>query len=310
MNDLRQSRRILLVGGSGFIGRNLGEALERRGHRVLVADQRVVEPAPPGTFRIPLTDRASMQRLLREARVDVLVHLASALLPSSTAEQFEAEVLDVLLPSFALMDACARASVRLVLFSSGGTVYGDPGPGRAAEGQALAPKSRYGLAKVMLEDYARLCHRLAGLRYLVLRPSNPYGRHQRLDGTQGIVAVAMGRALAGLPLELWGDGEGVRDYLDVQDLCLAVVDLLERDVANTVFNVGSGVGHSVNEVIELVRQVTGRDLEVVHRPARATDVRRIVLDTSALSATIDWRPTPLAEGLRRFYGELTASDGR
>lgn len=299
-----------MVGGSGFVGRNLSETLGRRGHRVFVADPRVDDPAPPDAFRVPVADRAAMQQLLHDTAVDTVIHLASVLLPSSPAEQFEREVVEVLLPSFALMDACARASVRFVLFSSGGTVYGDPGPGRAAESQALAPKSRYGLAKVMLEEYARLCHRLSGLQYLVLRPSNPYGRHQRLNGAQGVVAVAMGRALAGLPLELWGDGEGVRDYLDVQDLCSAVAGLLERGATNAVFNVGSGVGHSVNEVIALVRQVTGRELEVVHRPARATDVRRIVLDTTALAATIEWRPTPLAEGLQRFHRELTAAHGR
>jgi len=303
------TRRVLLVGGSGFIGRNLVEALSQRGHRALVADPRLAEPLRPDEFRLALADRAAFEQLLGRHEVDTVIHLASVMLPSSPAGQFEREMAEVLSPSFALMDACARASVQLVLFSSGGTVYGDPGAGRASERQPLAPKSRYGLAKLMLEEYARFCQRAAGLRCLVLRPSNPYGRHQRLDGAQGLVAVALGRALSGAALEIWGDGEGVRDYLDVQDLCRAVVDLLERGVADGTFNVGSGVGHSVNEVIELVQQVSGRRLHVVHHPARATDVRRIVLDTSALSGTIDWRPLPLLHGLQRFHRELTASHG-
>lgn len=306
MSEARPSRRILLVGGSGFIGRNLREALIRRGHRVLVADPRVADSPAQDEHQLALTERAALEQLLNRHGVDTLVHLASVLLPSSPAGQFEREVAEVLSPSFALMEACARASVRFVLFSSGGTVYGDPGCDPVPESQPLAPKSRYGLAKLMLEECARMCHRLLGLEYLVVRPSNPYGRHQRLDGAQGLVAVAMGRALSGAPLELWGDGEGVRDYLDVQDLCRAVADLLEGGATNTAFNIGSGIGHSVNEVIELVRQVSGRDLQVVRRPARATDVRRIVLDTTALRAAIDWRPRPLREGLQQFHRELTA----
>ncbi len=300
----------MLVGGGGFIGRNLSEALRQRGHRAIVADARLPQSMPPDDYRIALVERHAMQELLQRHEVDAVVHLASTMLPSSRAEQFEHELVEVLAPSFALMDACARAEVDFLLFSSGGTVYGDPGPARAGEAQPLAPKSRYGLAKVMLEDYARLCHGMSGLRTLVLRPSNPYGRHQRLDGAQGLVAVALGRALSGTPLEIWGDGEAVRDYLDVQDLSRAVVDLLERGVANATFNIGSGIGHSVNEVIDIVQQVSGRVLDVVRRPGRATDVRRIVLDTTALSQTVDWRPLPLLEGLRRFYHELIRRHGR
>lgn len=300
----------MLVGGSGFIGRNLRESLVLRGHDVLVADPRVADAPAQQAHRLALTQGAAIEQLLSSHGVDTLVHLASVLLPSSPSAQFEREVAEVLSPSFALMEACARTSVRFVLFSSGGTVYGDPGCDPVPESQPLAPRSRYGLAKLMLEECARMCHRLLGLQYLVVRPSNPYGRHQRLDGAQGLVAVAMGRALTGTPLEVWGDGEGVRDYLDVRDLCCAVADLLEGGASNTVFNIGSGIGHSVNEVIELVRQVSGRDLQLVRHPARATDVRRVVLDTAALQAAIDWRPRPLREGLQQFHGELTAGHAR
>jgi UDP-glucose 4-epimerase len=301
---------VLLVGGAGFIGRNLCETLRRRGHRAIVVDARLPQPTPPDEYGVALVERAALEDLLHRHEVDAVIHLASTMLPSSPAAQFERELTEVLAPSFTLMDACAAAAVDFVLFSSGGTVYGDPGPRRAGETQPLAPKSRYGLAKVMLEDYARLCHRMSGLRSLVLRPSNPYGRHQRLDGSQGLVAVALGRALSGAPLEVWGDGEGVRDYLDVQDLSRAVVDLLERGIVDATFNVGSGTGHSVNEVIYAVQQVSGRALNVMRRPARDTDVRRIVLDTSALSQAVDWRPLPLLDGLQRFYLELTQGHGR
>jgi UDP-glucose 4-epimerase len=296
------------LGGAGFIGRNLAQALRERGHGVLVVDPALPSPVAEAV-PLALAEREHLQGLLQSYRVDTVVHLASLLLPGSDAAAFDREVAEVLAPSFALMDHCARASIRVVLFSSGGTVYGDPGPGAAHEDQPLAPKSRYGLGKVMLEEYARLCERLHGLRCLVLRPSNPYGRHQRLNGAQGLVAVALGKALAGEPLEVWGDGEAVRDYLDVRDLADAVAQLIESEAEGTTFNIGSGVGHSVNEVLELVQSATGRPLTVVRRPARSVDVRRIVLDSSALAASIRWRPRPLEEGLRDFHRELQSVHG-
>jgi UDP-glucose 4-epimerase len=298
-----------LLGGAGFIGRNLAEALRARGHGVVVVDPALPASATAGSIQLDLAQRDRLQRLLQLHEVDTLIHLASLLLPGSDAAAFEREIAEVLAPSFALMDYCARASIRVVVFSSGGTVYGDPGPSVVPESQPLAPKSRYGLAKVMLEEYARLCQRSLGLRCIVLRPSNPFGRHQRLNGAQGLVAVALGKALAGQPLEVWGDGEAVRDYVDVRDLADAVVQLVESDTRDAILNIGSGVGHSVNEVVELVRRVTGLPLPLERRPARSVDVRRIVLDTRALAAAIRWRPTPLEEGLRAFYRELLSTHG-
>ena len=301
------SRRLALLGGAGFIGRNLADALRARGHVVLVVDPRLPASATADVALLPLVERERLQALLRLHAVDTVVHLASLMLPASDAAAFEREVADVLVPSFALMDYCARSAIRVVLFSSGGTVYGDAGPGPIREDQRLAPQSRYGLAKVMLEEHARMCQRLHGLRCLILRPSNPYGRHQRLHGAQGLVAVALGKALAGESLAVWGDGEAVRDYLDVRDLADAVVQLVESGAEGASFNIGSGVGHSVNEVVECVRHVTGRRLEVLHRPARGVDVKHIILDTAALAASIRWQPRPLEDGLRDFHRELLAA---
>ena len=301
------SRRLALLGGAGFIGRNLADALRARGHVVLVVDPRLPASATADVALLPLVERERLHALLRLHAVDTVIHLASLMLPASDAAAFEREVADVLVPSFALMDYCARSAIRVVLFSSGGTVYGDAGPGPIREDQRLAPQSRYGLAKVMLEEHARMCQRLHGLRCLILRPSNPYGRHQRLHGAQGLVAVALGKALAGESLAVWGDGEAVRDYLDVRDLADAVVQLVESGAEGASFNIGSGVGHSVNEVVECVRHVTGRRLEVLHRPARGVDVKHIILDTAALAASIRWQPRPLEDGLRDFHRELLAA---
>jgi UDP-glucose 4-epimerase len=241
---------------------------------------------------------------MREQGTEVVVHLTCGLLPSSDADDFAHEQRAIIEPSFRLMEQCARLGIRFVLFSSGGTVYGESHGERVREDHLLAPKNYYGLSKVMLESYAQLCQRMHGLRYLLLRPSNPYGRHQRLQGAQGLIAVALGNMLSGRALQVWGDGSAVRDYLDVGDLAAAVVSLIDRGVVDRTFNIGSGVGHSLNEVLAMLREVTGRALPVQYHAARSVDVQSIVLDTSALAAVIPWQPRPLRLGLADFWRSL------
>ena len=296
--------RVLLTGGAGFLGQNLNEALVAAGHSVTLVD-RTERATVPGLHCLPLTHQAALFDLLKAARIEVVVHLACGLLPSSGAEAFLREQHEVMAPSFALMDECARAGIRFLFVSSGGTVYGDTDVARVREDHALAPRNYYGFSKVALEQYAQFSHRSHGLDYLVLRPSNLYGQHQRLHGAQGIVAVALGRASSGEPLEIWGDGNAVRDYLDVRDWSAGVVALLEAlaqsKVRHRTVNIGSGVGHSINEVLALVRETTGRELRVHQRPARGIDVRCVVLDTRALAETIAWAPRPLATGIHDFW---------
>jgi UDP-glucose 4-epimerase len=298
--------RILLLGGGGFIGRNLREALH---------DAELVISADPGLeshmqspgrldCAIPLSQFQKLVELIQAHRISVVVHLASTLLPSSGEAALHREFDEIILPTYRLVDHCAARGIRFVFFSSGGTIYGDAGAGRVEESQALAPKSCYGFAKLLLEEYLQFACRVRGLSYLVLRPSNPYGRHQRLQGAQGLVAVALGKLRSSQPLEVWGDGSAIRDYLDVRDLCLAAASLIRLGVTNRAINIGSGVGHSITDVLETIRLVTGQKVSVVHRPARGVDVRAIVLDTQCLASLIEWRPRGLEQGIRDFHGLL------
>lgn len=300
-------KRVLLTGGAGFLGRNFREAFAAAAHEVAVVD-RVDRISTHPHHGVALADDERLFGLMHALRTDVVVHLACGLLPSSGAAEFAREQREVIEPTFRLMTHCARIGVRFVLLSSGGTVYGDTIGGRVHEDHPLAPKNYYGFSKVVLEEYARLCHRMNGLQYLILRPSNPYGRHQRMHGAQGLVAVALGRVLSGQPLEIWGDGSSVRDYLDVRDLSAAVVALVNQDIVNCSLNIGSGVGHSINQVLALVREASGRDLQVVRWPERGVDVRSIVLDTTALAATIAWQPRALTVGIQDFYSSISPTD--
>ncbi len=297
----------LLIGGAGFLGRNLQEALEDGGYRTLVADPSV-DPSTRRHVAVSLSQTDRLERLLREdTALDVVVHLASGMLPASDEAAFEREQDQVIRPSLDLIAMCARLRRRFVLFSSGGTVYGDGGGTPIPESRALSPKSRYGASKVLLEQAVLRAHERDGLDYLILRPSNPYGRHQRPEGAQGLIAVAIGKALSGRPLEIWGDGSAVRDYVDVRDLTAAMIDLLRTAVVQRTLNLSSGVGHSIEAVLGLVERAVGRPIARIHQAPRAGDVQSVVLDPSALAGLVAWSPRGLEQGIGEFCAEVRAA---
>ena len=302
---------LLLLGGAGFLGSNLIGWLSGRFDGRIV----VLEPEGADVSRLAgrdvvlergcIADEALIRRIVRDNQVDCIVHMVSTMVPGGGYDDFRVEQEKVLEPTFSLIRFCAAAGIRFVFFSSGGTVYGDGRPGeRFCEDAPLSPKSYYGISKRMVEEFIQFEHRTDGLTYLILRPSNPYGPGQRPDGRQGLVAVALGKVLSGETLEVWGDGEAVRDYIYIDDLSAIVSRLLLADVSKEVINIGSGIGHTVNEVLDAIRTATGRPLAVRYLEKRKADVSSVVLSVEKLSRFVELERVGLQEGIRRFYAYL------
>jgi len=299
--------RALVIGGNGFIGSGLVLALRARGVEVAVLD--------PGRPRIDvdwagiefiagsLADAAVTARAL--AGVDVVFHLAGTTVPGTSNLDPVADVQGNLVATLGLLGEMRAAGVRrIVYFSSGGTVYGNPGVSPVPESHPLHPISSYGVVKVAIENYLHMYQQLGDIDPVVLRPSNPYGPRQSTAGIQGAVAAFLGAAARGEPVRIWGDGEVVRDYLYIDDLVdLAATAGLSQ--VTGVFNVGSGEGHSLNAMCTLISGVIGRPLAIEYLPGRAFDVRRVVLDVSAAREAFGWSPrTPLADGLARAWRSI------
>lgn len=304
--------RVVLLGGSGFIGSNLAMRLVRSGVGAVVAD-----PFPPKylpdaadsakfVYRpVNLSDEAAVESVLGEYPADAVVNLASSLLPGSTAEEFYRDIETNFLPGLKLYELLKKHSVKkVVFFSTGGAIYGKNEISESSESDATAPLSYYGWMKKVQEEYLALQSRMNGFEYLILRPSNPYGRFQNVRGRQGLVSVVFGKILAGEPLEIWGDGSVVRDYIYADDLSDAAVRLLLSGKWNDTYNIGSGKGASVNEIIELARTITGLPLKVDYKQGRPVDSRYAVLDVSKLKSAIDFEPVDLAEGMKRYWNLL------
>lgn len=296
--------RALVIGGNGFIGSSLLARLRADG-----VSLRVLDIGRPRTdvdwngvefVQGSLADGSVLPQML--AGVDVVYHLASTTVPGTSNLDPAADVQGNLVSTLGLLQAMKAAGVRrIVYFSSGGAVYGNTGVAAVAESQPLHPVSSYGVVKAAIEHYLHMYRELGELDPVVLRPSNPYGPRQSTAGVQGAVGTFLALALRGEPIRIWGDGEVVRDYLYIDDL----VELAARAglaPGTGTYNVGSGTGHSLNQLCDVVARVTGRTLDIQYLPGRPFDVKRIVLDVGAARSAYAWVPqVPLEQGIERTW---------
>lgn len=296
---------ILVLGGTGFIGSHLVDRLLVDGHAVRVFDKYEER------YRKPLTDvdyrygDFGNRGLLAEALqgIDIVFHLICTSLPKTSNDDPAFDVQSNVIETIFLLEKCLEFGIgKVVYVSSGGTIYGRPSQLPVIEDAPHEPECSYGIIKLTIEKYLALFRQLHGLDYVVVRPSNPYGTRQNPHGIQGAIPVFLGKVANGSPIEIWGDGEVVRDYLYIDDFidCLcraAFIDSVER-----VFNVGCGEGVSLNKLLAIIREITGREVPVNYSPSRSFDVPAIYLDISRATDRLGWRPaTSLHDGIRHTW---------
>jgi UDP-glucose 4-epimerase len=279
--------QVLLLGGTGFIGSALAMSLRQQRQTVHVVGR---------------SDAHMLEHLLPNC--SAVIHLASATTPGTSSTHPALEQANLDLTRLLVQCLQRQPDTNLIYFSSGGTVYGNPLQLPVREDSTIAPISPYGVAKVAQEN---ICNELRahGNAVTILRPSNAYGRGQTSKGGFGLVRTLLEHARLGTILEIWGDGENVRDYIYIDDIVEATLRLMRLPRDSGTYNLGNGLGHSVNHVKNLVEQVTGLPIKTIYRPARELDVRAVVLDSMRISAKLNWRPsTGLAQGLEWTWQNL------
>ena len=301
----------LVLGGAGFIGSHLAEALLQAGHRVRIFDRPHLDRLPAflqrGEFEVFTGDFLNPRTLSPALEgSEIVFHLVSTTLPKTSNDNPMYDVESNVMGTLRLLELCRQQGVRKVVFaSSGGTVYGVPRSVPIDESHPTDPICSYGIHKLAIEKYLQLNHRLHGLDYCVLRPANLYGPRQRLDIAQGAVAVFLDRALRGKPIQVWGDGSVVRDYLYVGDAAEALLKAAAFEGEPKLFNIGSGAGTSLTQLIKEIEALLGRAVPVEYTAARSLDVPANVLDASLARRHLGWAPrTSLAEGLRRTHASM------
>lgn len=301
---------ILFIGGAGFIGSSLvKQFLSSEKYNVFVVEPEFanvsrLDGLDVTVFREALGNVDQMEKILVSNKIDIVVHLVSTLIPGSGYDDFNNEFKNMIFPSIKLMEICAKENIKFVYFSSGGTIYGNRSTMLPfVETDEMAPISYYGWSKQMMENSILFKNRTEKLKYLIVRPSNPYGHGQNLHGKQGLVAVAIGKILEDKPVEVWGDGSAIRDYIYIDDLAKVFYQLIDKDVYNETVNLGSGRGYSVNDILAFLKIITKKDFKIVYENARPMDVSNMVLDTEKMQRLAQVELTPMLNGISTFYNE-------
>lgn len=304
MDDARARRpegllpgRVVVIGGNGFIGRRAVERLVESGHEVDVVGRRRVDDPVDGV-RYHERDAATIgshDPLLDD--VMAVVFAATGMLPAASNHDPVGDAIASLTPLLHLLEALrSRPGTALVFLSSGGTVYGRPKALPLAESHTTEPLTSYGIMKLAAEKYIGMYGALYGVRSRILRIANAYGPCQPVGRHQGVVGEFIQAHLEGRPIRVFGTGAAVRDYIHVDDVARAIELAVGVDLP-PLMNVGSGVGHSVSDLIQLLAAVSGRTPNVEHVASRPFDLDAVVLDVSMFRSLQFQPPIPLEEGL-------------
>lgn len=298
--------KFTVFGGGGFIGSTIADRLLLDGHELRIFERPRVAPyrkfAESERVEWITGDLSSVHDVSDAIRgVDVVLHLVSTTLPKSSNDDPIYDVQSNVVATLQMLNAMVAHDVRKIVFiSSGGTVYGNPIYLPIDEKHPTNPVVSYGITKLAIEKYLQMYERLHGIKAITLRVANPYGERQRIETAQGAVGVFLHHALKGIPIEIWGDGSVTRDYIHVSDVAEAFVKALQYKGAQRLFNVSSGVGTTLNELIDMLEAVLGKSIERRYLPGRPFDVPVSVLCNNLARSELDWTPlVSMPDGIAR-----------
>lgn len=298
--------KYIIFGGGGFIGSAVADHMLKDGHELKIFERPRIEPYR----RFTASERVEWITgdFLNAHDVsnaidgtDVVLHLVSTTLPKNSNDDPIYDVQSNLVGTLKMLNAMVAHNVRKIVFiSSGGTVYGIPKYLPIDEGHPTDPLVSYGITKLAIEKYLNLYERMHGIKAITLRVANPYGERQRIETAQGAVGVFLHKALSGNAIEIWGDGSVTRDYIHISDVAQAFVQAVKYSGTKSVFNISSGSGTSLNELIVMLEKELGQSIERRNLPGRPFDVPVSVLSNDLAREELKWAPTTsMREGIAR-----------
>ena len=296
----------IVLGGGGFVGRHLAGYLAGKGRPVTVVGRSVHGAAIPGIRQVSLDlytcSAGELEDILAPA--EVIYHLAWSNLPAAAEGNVEGDLTANVGFVARLLSTIKGSQKRLVFCSSGGTVYGKSDVDAIPEDHPLRPINAYGASKVAAEIYCGLFHDAYGVDVRVARLANPFGFGQSQDRLQGAASRFVQLAVEGQPIEIWGDGRVVRDYIEIGDAVAGLHALgsaaLNADSPRT-FNIATGIGTDLNHLVEMIEKAFGRSVQVKYFPGRRIDAPQNVLSINRAQAYLTWRPLVTVEqGIRRL----------
>jgi UDP-glucose 4-epimerase len=300
--------KCIIFGGNGFIGTHLAAKLARNGYQVHIF----------GTLKGNLININSGQDKIKFIKgdffderavlnalndVDCVFHFISTTTPATAFIDPISDIQSNIVGSVKLFQACIKKNVDKIIFSSsGGTIYGNSLNVPVKETDPCDPVNPYAIGKITIEKYLYYFNYLYGIDYKILRYSNPYGERQSPHREQGVIPIFLNKIKNGEHPIVYGDGSSIRDYIYIKDAIDATFEIFKRKTKYNVFNVGSGVGTSILQLVDEMHQVTGRNIYPEFRESSPTYIPRIILDISRIKQETAWKPTiDLREGIKRTW---------
>ena len=282
--------KIIILGAAGFIGTNLAFHFLKTNNEITLVDEKeeyfsnipVAENVKKFCVKFD-AENVNFDELLKGQ--DLVYHLISTNNPTTSNRNIGKDLTDNIEISIKLLEACVKNQVKRVIFiSSGGTVYGPDAICPIKEEDVTNPINTYGIQKLTIEKLLYLYEYMHDLDYRVVRLSNPYGPYQRPNGKLGVITTFIYKALNNETIFVYGDGSVIRDYIYIGDAIKGIVMIADDESEHKIYNLGSGVGTSVNDIIKIIERLTGKKLDVKYIAKRSVDVPVNVLDVGRFNS--------------------------
>lgn len=295
---------ILLLGGSGFIGRNIINFVivnnELLNYKIVVLSRDVQNDKIDSIEYVSgdYGDRNILIRLFSKWNFSKVFHCATSTTPLSSNNNILSDINGNLIATVGLLDVMKDFGCTSILyFSSGGAVYGEKKIEMISEKETCNPVSSYGVIKLTIENFLRLYEKQFGINYLILRVSNPFGKFH-VSEKQGVINIAVRRALNNERIEVWGDGNQSKDYIFVEDLVRIFFQLLKQGIINKTINIGSGQTYPLNKVLDMIK-INFPKLQIDYVESKSTDVKDFCLDISLMKSLVDFKFTDFEEAIKQ-----------
>lgn len=294
--------KFLILGGAGFIGSHLVDVLLQKGEVVYVVDNLSTgkkENLNPSAdfYKMDICD-SGLNQLLCSIRPNVVFHLAAQVSVSGSVHNPYEDTRVNVLGTVNLLEACVKADVKRIIFSSSAAVYGMPQYLPINEAHSLNTISPYGASKAAAEEYIRLYQRMYDMNYIILRYANVYGPRQDAEGEGGVVSIFSSRLTSREELTIFGSGEQTRDFVYVKDIVRANLAAAICP-PNYTINVSTGEATSINELAQTMISITNTSVEIIHQPERQGDIQHSVLSPQLALEVMGWKPIyKLKDGLK------------
>ncbi|MDD3237532.1 MAG: NAD-dependent epimerase/dehydratase family protein [Candidatus Gastranaerophilales bacterium] len=297
-------KNILILGGQGFIGYNLTLRCLKDGDKVTVFERKINPERKIDGVNYVEGDFCNIQDYANIfENIDIVYHLISTSKPNNDRDKIEFDISSNVIGTIRMLNVCLDKKVKKVVYiSSGGTVYGESRDLPSTEESQTNPICAYGIDKLAIEKYLFMYRKIYGLDYAIIRLSNPYGPNHT-GAIHGVINVFLDKISKGEDLEVWGDGEIARDYIYIDDVIEALIKITDNELK--MCNISSGKVASINEIIDILKEVSGKKFKVDYKDSRNIDILINYLDNTLARNGLNWSPkVGLKEGIKRTYESL------